>query len=164
MADAPLRKAWLLAWIFPFGLGFLGFIASKSATSTLATSMSLALIWDWLRRARFSRKPVVLTIGLGLALALIYFLRIKDVRELSRLERGSFAHRLMLGYAGLLIFSKSSPGCGLASEQCTFSFLDMLFTPPLYKLQRLWPLSRATLLIACGLGSLCGGLSCLLIW
>lgn len=97
-----------LAWMFPFGLGFLGLIASKSATSTLATLVSLALIWGWLRRVNFPRKLVVLTIiGLGLALALTYFLRTEDVRGLLRLEGGSFAHRLMLGYAGLLIFSQN---------------------------------------------------------
>ena len=98
------------AWLVPLAAGFIGLFLAKSISSTLATTGTAAIyLWGsaWSVRGSPSHNVKRLAIG-ALALAVmavaIYQLRTDDVTALLSLTGGSLAHRLMLAYAGLLIF------------------------------------------------------------
>ena len=91
-------------------LGLLGLVASKSASSTLAAVVSIALMWVSRRgivsfgQYWFLRNTALGIITLGAALAALWWLRGPDIEGLLSLAGGSFAQRLMIAYSSLLIF------------------------------------------------------------
>jgi len=106
------RKEPSLLWLIPFGLGIFGLVLSKSTSSVFATVTSFVMSAYLLKRKESSSIKslklfrIILT-GFVLAFGLTYLLRYQDWVGLFRLEGGSFAQRLMLGYAGLRIFYES---------------------------------------------------------
>ncbi|MEM1540880.1 MAG: O-antigen ligase family protein [Candidatus Bathyarchaeia archaeon] len=94
-------------------LGVLGLIASKSASSILATSVTVALVWAGRKgfrlfySYRFLRNAIIGVVFIGLSVLSIWWLRRSDVEGLLELAGGSFAQRLMIAYAALLIFSRN---------------------------------------------------------
>lgn len=93
--------------------GLLGLVASKSASSILATSVTVALVWAGRKgfrlfySYRFLRNAILGVIFIGLSAHGIWWLRRSDVESLLELTGGSFAQRLMIAYAALLIFSRN---------------------------------------------------------
>jgi O-Antigen ligase len=98
------------AWAVPLAAGVIGLFLAKSISSTLATTgTAAAYLWGsgWSRSSSVSHSIKRLVIGalaLPVAAAAIYALRTEDVTALLSFTGGSLAHRLMLAYAGLLIF------------------------------------------------------------
>lgn len=93
-------------------LGLLGLIASKSTSSILATSVTVALVWAGRKgfrlfySYRFLWNAILGVVFIGLSLLSIWWLRRSDVEGLLELTGGSFAQRLMIAYSSLLIFSR----------------------------------------------------------
>ena len=107
----PHQRQWRVLRIGLLMMGFLGLALSRSVSSIgAAVIMSAAMLY---RTPRW-RGPLHPTLGRGiLILAMlvigassIWLARNRDVQSLLTLEGGSFAQRLALGYAGLLVFTQ----------------------------------------------------------
>ena len=92
-------------WLFRMGLvavGVLGFVLSRSASSIGATAAMTGLLLT--RRHRMWRYSVALPAMLAMAVAAVWWGRTTDLEGLVDLSSGSFAHRSMLAYGGLMIW------------------------------------------------------------
>jgi O-antigen ligase len=97
-------------WAIPLAAGFIGLFLAKSIASTLATMGTAAVcLWGSGRSRRGGvprsiRRLVIGALALTVVAVAIYALRTDDVTALLSFTGGSLTHRLMLAYAGLLIF------------------------------------------------------------
>ena len=98
----------ILGSILPIAVGLLGLILAKSASSIVATIVTIAISWAaaGTRAARVRRivRWAVLAPVLGaLAFGFLFLSREDDISSISDLEEGTFSQRIMLAYAGLTI-------------------------------------------------------------
>ena len=98
-------------WLVPLtvGLGLLGLLVAKSAGAIAATLITLALYWGTNRTISSSgtgilRSALLLIASLVLAAWLISIVRPQAWSGLQHIQEGSFARRMMIGYAGIQIF------------------------------------------------------------
>lgn len=109
----------ILSGALMFSVGLCGLLLSRSATSMLAALATIGVYWGvgravggQSRLAQASRVMLALVVAAGVVILLSAVLRPKTVFGLVALDGGSFAHRLMLGYAGVLLFA-SEPFLGV---------------------------------------------------
>ena len=98
-----------LEWAISLALGLLGLSLDKSAISIFAVAGAVTVYIAAMRSHRggatgLVRVAVVGTILTAAAVLAILTFRPNDMSQLADLSGGSFAVRLMLGYAGILIF------------------------------------------------------------
>ena len=101
-----------LSWVVPLGGGLIGLFLTKSISSTLATAGTAAIhLWTSGRvvpagAPRSLKRLAIGALAITVMAVTIYILRTADVTAFVSLTGGSLAHRLMLTYAGLLIFAE----------------------------------------------------------
>jgi O-antigen ligase len=99
----PVKRSRLALRIGVYAMGVLGLWLTRSASSIAAAVLINAMLIAP-RQAR-RRLPIV-GVSLFIALTMIWWLRTSDIQGLLSLEGGSFAHRVALGYSGLLQFAE----------------------------------------------------------
>ena len=106
---APIKKdanrRWM-AWLFPLAVGLLGLYLAKTASAAFAIAVTTTIYFASMRSRRVDliRWTVIGAAMMVVALVAIFSLRESDVSGAANLSGGSFAERLMIGYAGLQIF------------------------------------------------------------
>ncbi len=110
---AVVKKTWgnpRIQWMGPLGIGGLGLVLSKSASSIIAACVAVAIYitTNQPRKGATSRFMKGLGILVGMITAgvlAIEVLRGSDYSGLLAVSGGSFAQRLMIAYGGLRIFA-----------------------------------------------------------
>jgi len=107
-------------WIFSLALGLLGLYVAKTAVSIFAAAVTVTVYLGFMRSRRFDllRWAVVGIIMTTAAALAVWNFRPADVSGFANLSGGSFAERLMIGYAGFQIFL-SNPVTGVGWQAST---------------------------------------------
>lgn len=100
------RNPWSMVWIFSLAVGLLGLYLAKTVSAAFAVAVTATVYFASMRSRRFDllRWAVVGTIMMTAAAFAIWTVRQSDVSGVGDVSSGSFAHRLMIGYAGLQVF------------------------------------------------------------
>jgi O-antigen ligase len=99
----PLKASGAELRLGIYVMGILGLWLSRSASSIGAA----ALINATLIASRTARwRPFILGLSILIAFLTVWWLRTSDFEGLLSLEAGSFAHRVALGYSGILQFAE----------------------------------------------------------
>lgn len=102
-------KSASLLWILPLTLGLSGLLIAKTVSSTFAAAGAVTIYLAAMRSRRSSipallRLAAIGTIMTAVAALAVWTFRPHDVSGFVHTSGGSFAQRLMLGYAGIQIF------------------------------------------------------------
>jgi O-antigen ligase len=97
---------WSMVWIFSLAAGLLGLYLAKTVSAAFAVAVTATVYFASMRSRRFDllRWAVVGTIMMTAAALAIWTARQSDVSGVSDVSGGSFAERIMIGYAGLQVF------------------------------------------------------------
>jgi O-antigen ligase len=97
---------WSIVWIFSLALGLLGLYLAKTVSAAFAVAVTATVYFASMRSRRFDllRWAVVGTIMMTAAALAIWMARQSDVSGVGDVSGGSFAQRIMIGYAGLQVF------------------------------------------------------------
>jgi len=97
---------WSIVWIFSLALGLLGLYLAKTVSAAFAVAVTATVYFASMRSRRFDllRWAVVGTIMMTAAALAIWTARQSDVLGMGDVSGGSFAQRIMIGYAGLQVF------------------------------------------------------------
>jgi O-antigen ligase len=100
------RNPWSMVWIFSLVAGLFGLYLAKTASAAIAVAVTATLYFASMRSRRFDllRWAVVGPIILTAAALAIWTARQSDMSGVEDVSGGSFAERIMIGYAGLQLF------------------------------------------------------------
>jgi O-antigen ligase len=97
---------WSLVWILSLTVGLLGLYLAKTVSAAIAVGVTGTVYFASMRSRRFSplRWAVAGTVMMTAAVLAVWSARQSDVSGVGDVSSGSFAERMMIGYAGLQLF------------------------------------------------------------
>ncbi len=100
------RNPWSIIWIVSLAAGLLGLYLAKTGSGAFAVAVTATVYFASMRSRRFDllRWAVVGTIMVTAAALAIWTTRQSDVSGVGDVSGGSYAERMMFGYAGLRVF------------------------------------------------------------
>jgi O-antigen ligase len=111
-----IKGSFFSNWVVPLLSGLLGLFLSKSAAPILATILSIMFLYIVFINPNSLKNKLkltgILTTGIIFSMIILLLLRTSDFMGLLGLKGGSWAQRLMIGYAALQIFFTHPFGVG----------------------------------------------------
>jgi O-antigen ligase len=114
------RNPWSMVWVFSLAVGLCGLYFAKTASAAIAVAVTATLYFASMRSQKLDllRWVVVGPIILTAAALAIWTARQSDVSGVEDISGGSFAERIMIGYAGLRVFL-ANPFTGVGWQAST---------------------------------------------